>query len=354
MTAKIRFVYVHEGAPMRYRVLHQAEQARLHGYQTEIVALENRAHLYRLQGCDLLYLHRVPLTSRSLPLVLMARLRGIPLVFDSDDLVWDENERSYNFLDKHYTPAQVDDILLTNRRLRAMMRWVDAHVLSTAYLRDQAQRSFQKPVFVNWNALSDEQIALGEAAYRQRRRDPSAVVIGYFCGTPHVHDEDFASITPALEAVLRQHNQVRLRLYGELGLAESLSTAFADRIERYPAVAWEQLSQHMAQIDIALAPLIDNPQRRSKSAVKYLEAALVRVATVASDLEPYNAVIENGKTGCLASDPASWQQALDRLIQSSALRERIAQAAYDQLQQQHTNRVRAAQFGQILAQLLRR
>lgn len=354
MRAKIRFVYVHEGAPMRYRVLHQAEQARLQGFETEIVALENRAQLYRLENCDLLYLYRVPLTSRSLPLVFLARWRRIPVVFDSDDLVWDEQERHYNFLDEHYSPAQVKDILLTNRRLRAMMRWSDAHVLSTGYLRDQAQSYFQKPGFVNWNALSDEQIALGESAYRQRQTDPSSVVIGYFCGTPHVHDEDFASIAPALAALLGQHKQVRLRLYGQLGIPDSLLTTFADRIERYQAVAWEELSGHMAKIDIALAPLIDNPQRRSKSAVKYLEAALVRVATAASDLEPYNAVIENGKTGLLASDQKSWLDALHQLVQSPALREQIGTAAYHQLQEQHTNRVRAAQFGEILHGFLHR
>jgi rhamnosyltransferase len=49
-------------------------------------------------------------------------------------------------------------------------------------------------------------------------------------------------------------------------------------------------------VDINIAPLVDNPQRRSKSAIKYLEAAAVGVPTVAARLEPYCDTITEGVT----------------------------------------------------------
>lgn len=351
---RILFVYSHFGAAARYRALHQAEQARNMGWHTEAIEVDNLQRLYDFHSYDLVILHRVPLTSRTLPLMLLARWQGIPVLFDSDDLVWDEREREYNFLDKHYSAEVIEQILLTVRRLRAAMQRADAFIFSTPVLAEQAQRDFAKPAFVNRNALSAEQIALAEAAYAQRRPKTQQVVIGYLCGTPRIHDEDFASIAPALMRVMQQCPQAVLRLYGEVALPSELSEAFADRIERYSAVAWDQLASHLVALDINIAPLIDNPQRRAKSAVKYLEAALLRVPTLASDLPPYNDVMTHQVTGLLANDPTEWEQALLALVQDAELRDRLGQAAYAHALAEHTTAVRAPHFAALIEQILTR
>lgn len=43
---------------------------------------------------------------------------------------------------------------------------------------------------------------------------------------------------------------------------------YTAQIERVPFVDWRELPGLIAQVDINIAPLMDNPQRRSKSAVK--------------------------------------------------------------------------------------
>lgn len=348
---RILFVYSHFGAAARYRALHQAEQARYLGWHAEAIVVDDLQRLYDFSSYNLIVLHRVPLTSRTWPLLILARWRRIPVVFDSDDLVWDEREREYNFLDDHYPAVVVEQILLTVRRLQAAMRRVDAFIFSTPVLAEQAQHDFAKPAFVNRNALSAEQIALAEAAYVQRCPKTEQVVIGYLCGTPHVHDEDFASIAPALLRVMQQCPQVVLRLYGEVALPSELSEAFADRIERRSAVAWDQLASHLAELDINIAPLIDNPQRRAKSAVKYLEAALLRVPTVASDLPPYNDVMIDQVTGLLAGDIVAWEQALMALVKDAELRNRLGQAAYSHALAEHSTTVRAPHFAALIDQI---
>ncbi|MBC8078197.1 MAG: hypothetical protein H7Y32_19115, partial [Chloroflexales bacterium] len=270
---RLRFVYQNQGAATHYRVHHQIEQAKLAGFDPVAAPLDARRQLYSLAGADLLYLYRLPLTSRTVPLLLAARLARIPVVFDSDDLVWDEDERRYNNLDAHYDAATIVAIVKTARRLALLMRRVDAFVFATPYLARLAEQRFHQPAYVNANAVSAAMIAAAEEACARRvRPDDGPVTIGYFCGTPRAHDEDFALVAPVLRVLLDQQPHLRLRCYGDLRIPNALAVLGPARIERRSAVRWEELLAHVAEVDITIAPLIDNPQRRAKSAVKVLEA----------------------------------------------------------------------------------
>jgi hypothetical protein len=263
--ARIRFVYDDIGAPARYRVDHQIEQARLAGFDVQDAPLEGPGNPYQL-ACDLLYLYRLPLTPRTWPLVTAAQRMHIPIVFDTDDLIWDSAERQYSFLDDHYSPRVVARILRTIRRTQAMMRRADALVFSTPYLARMAAQSFRQPIYVNANALSKAMVAAAEEAYRRRqaRAASTSVIIGYFSGTPHVHEEDLASIGLALSDLLDRDASVTLRIYGGVELRGALAERrYAARIEQRSLVGWTDLPQHVSEVDINIAPLIDHPERRA-------------------------------------------------------------------------------------------
>ena len=351
---RVRFVFADIGAPTRYRVWHQIEQARLSGMAVRVAPLDDAQNLYDLSSCDLLYLHRLALAPPTLALCAAARLRHVPIVFDSDDLVWDLQARSYNYLDDHYCPDIVARLVWTIRRTHALMRLADAFVFSTPYLARIAAQSFRQPAYVNPNALSSVMVCAAEAAYAERERYPldERVVIGYFCGQSRIHDEDLASIAPALCTMLDQHPNVRLRIYGEVRLMGKLACQhYTARIEPRPAVEWHQLPRQIAQVDINIAPLVDNPQRRAKSPVKYLEAALVGVPTVASRLDPYQNDIAHGTTGLLAATNEEWVDCLTRLKEAPELRRRMGEAARDHVLAQHTTAVRAPNFAAIMSQV---
>lgn len=353
---RLRFVYSDLGAATRYRVQHQMEQAALAGLAVQDAPLDDLDRLYDLAACDLLYIYRLPLTSYTWPLCAAARRLRIPIVFDSDDLVWDPQERAYNYLDDHYSPEVVALLVKATGRFRALMRRADAFVFSTPYLARLAARSFRQPAYVSPNTLSREMLARAEAARALRWQRPPApsVVIGYFCGTPRAHEEDVASIAPALCAVLDGYPHTCLRVYGELRLPGALAApAYAARVDRRPAVDWCELPQQLAQVDINIAPLVDNPQRRAKSAVKYLEAALLGVPTVAQRLDPYQHEIIEGVTGLLAATTGEWRDGLARLIESADLRRRIGEAAREQVLAHHTTAGHAAHFAAIIAQVIR-
>ncbi len=350
---RLRFVYVEMGASTRYRVQHHLEQAQIAGFVADAMPLDDSRRLYDLAQTDLIYVHRLPLAALTLPLVIAARLRRIPLVFDADDLVWDEREREYSFLDRHHDPHTVDQLLKQARHNRMLMRLSDALVCSTPYLARLAA-DLRRPTFVSPNVLSREQLVHSQAAYDTRccAPPPESPVIGYFCGYAHVHDEDVATIGPALAAALETCPAARLRIYGEVTLPPHLDAPpFAGRIERRPVVNWRELPQHIAGIDVNIAPLVDNPQRRGKSAIKYLEAAAVGVPTVAARMEPYRDAVVDGASGFLATTHEEWVAALTRLLADSELRRRMGKVARAHVLAEHTTECQAARFAGIIARI---
>lgn len=79
-------------------------------------------------------------------------------------------------------------------------------------------------------------------------------------------------------------------------------------------------------IDIAIAPLKDIHFNRCKSNIKYLEASMLGIPTVASDVIPYQC-IEHGKTGYLASTSGQFKKYLQWLIENEEKRIEMGKAA---------------------------
>ena len=68
---------------------------------------------------------------------------------------------------------------------------------------------------------------------------------------------------------------------------------------------WRNLPSIQVRFDINLAPLeINNPFGQSKSEIKYVEAALLRVPTIASPSDSYSAAIRHAENGYLANNGA--------------------------------------------------
>jgi glycosyltransferase involved in cell wall biosynthesis len=72
------------------------------------------------------------------------------------------------------------------------------------------------------------------------------------------------------------------------------------QIEWREFVPLDQLPNEIAQFDVNLAPLeVGNPFCEAKSELKYFEAALAGVPTIASPTGPYRRAIRHGETGFL-------------------------------------------------------
>ncbi|MDW8215135.1 MAG: glycosyltransferase [Roseiflexaceae bacterium] len=345
---RVLFASGMDGAPLRYRVTHQAEQIALTGGSWMLVRDTDSRLVRHGQECDILYLYKAGLTPQVGQAIAEARARALPVVYDTDDLNWDERLVDYCDLERYYSQAEVARFRRIFHEAERLMKTVDCFVASTDYLAAALTAHFGIPAYVNANALSQQTLALAEPIYRQRSATSqhAAVTLGYFSGWPKAHESDLAVALPAVRRVLDEVRGSRLRIVGHFD-RNALPADLRDRVEMAPFVPYERLFAEIARVDINLAPLVDNPHRRAKSAVKFLEAALVGVPTVASDLEPYR-LIAHGRTGMLAADEEGWYASIMALATDPARRRAIGDAARRYVLDHETTVVRAPAFVRLL------
>src|SRR5262249_33692435 len=92
---------------------------------------------------------------------------------------------------------------------------------------------------------------------------------------------------------------------------------FADRVTCVPYQDWRVYPWALARCRVALAPVaMVNDFTSGKSALKFFEAGIFGVATVATPTEPFLDAIRDGENGYLADDETAWVEkirlALDR------------------------------------------
>ena len=112
---------------------------------------------------------------------------------------------------------------------------------------------------------------------------------------------------------------------------------YADRIERVPFVPREELFGNIASLDINLAPLeIGNPFCESKSELKFFEAGIVKVPTVAAATETFRDAITDGTDGFVAATSAGWEEKIGKLIKDKGLRDNMGEKAYHTALERYT------------------
>ncbi len=318
------------GAPLRYRGFLPAEALAGLGIHVDVVMYRD-ARIPELAALvDAVVLYRVPATDQVLDVIAAIRERpdAVPILFDIDDLIVDPGLATE--LDPILSAVPGMDLGLYwqgVRRYRTTLEACDGYIGSTRYLCERVAELTGLPTYRFANGVGRELARVSDAQLR-RPRTPGPVRIGYFSGT-NTHNEDWAYIEPAVARLLQHRPDVTLWIGGLLETSDVL-TPFADRITRLPFTQWFELPALLRDLDVNLAPL--EPGRtfnEAKSAIKFLEAALVGTPTVASPSEPFRAAITDGVTGRLASSPDDWLDSLTGLIDDPALRTRLGQAALD-------------------------
>jgi glycosyltransferase involved in cell wall biosynthesis len=351
----VLFVSGLAGDTRRYRCLHHQEQLALHNIASTLRTADDLAVYADITMHDLLILHRVPASAQIVDLIELAHLRGLPVVFETDDLIFEpELYGSIAFLDT-LTPEAANRFRADLHDQARSFALSDYVLTTTSYLAEAAARH-GKTVFIQRNACSAEMLERAQAAYRRRNNESGQsprgdeVVVGYFSGTGS-HNRDFRLATPALLELLRRYPHLWLHVSGHLELDDRF-LAFSERIRRAPYVDWRELPNLIAQVDINLAPLeLDNPFCQAKSEIKYSEAALVGVPTVASPTEAFRYAITNGENGYLAEGDAAWLEALVRLVEEPAERQRIGEAARRRVYSDYSPLARSQQLVAILHQI---
>jgi glycosyltransferase involved in cell wall biosynthesis/SAM-dependent methyltransferase len=327
-----KFCLILSGCPgdtFRYRCEHQAEQLESYGFTTDVAYFDRVDCDAVLNSYQCFLLHRVPHRMTVERFIKKAEELGKPVIFDIDDLVFDEDRLGYIRALEGRSPQEVQlyrDNVKQHHRTLSLCRFA---VAATEPLRAAVQRTFPHiRCFINPNGLNDIQLRQAEQALQITKpgADEQIVRIAYLSGTP-THNRDFKECARALERVLETYSSARLMLVGHLDSGEEFAR-FGERIEFHRPVPWQDLPRLIRRVDINLAPLeLDSPFTECKSSLKYFEAAILDVPTVASDLEPYRKSIAHGENGYLCRTEEEWFRCISCLIEDPSLREKMGSMA---------------------------
>jgi glycosyltransferase involved in cell wall biosynthesis len=339
-----------KGDTRRYRTFHLYEQARLLGIDSQLSHTTDRELHKKIERSSVVFLHRAIYDHQITWLEREIHRKNGFLIQDIDDLLFEPEAykyiNSFDFSDPIRASLYQEEMHLYRRSLLLC----DAVTSSTEYLADRA-RLLGKNVRIHRNAFSLEMLALSVKAYQKRQPADNRIVMGYASGTA-THDQDLALIKPALISTLRRFPTVELWLVGPVNAGPDWG-GVEHRIRRIDLVPWRDLPGIISRFDVNLAPLrIDNPFSQSKSEIKYMEAALVRVPTVASPTDAFKIAIKSTATGILASNIAEWENALEKLITQPALRHHVGETAFEDVYQRYHPAFRAKELAQILVDLL--
>ncbi len=106
------------------------------------------------------------------------------------------------------------------------------------------------------------------------------------------------------------------------------AAAGADRFDGLDFIDWSEASEiaSVQAMDIGIMPLPDEPWARGKSGYKLVQYMGCGLPVIASPVGVNAAIVEDGRTGLLATDVDRWRSALIRLIDDPALRAAMGQA----------------------------
>lgn len=144
------------------------------------------------------------------------------------------------------------------------------------------------------------------------------------------HFPDFYPIKNAFSDAAHRMPQIKWVVFGTLfpWVYEKIPSV---RVEFYKWVSHELFHMKLGTLcaDINIAPLANTRFNRCKSAIKWYEAAALKIPTLASNCGPYKEEIVDGETGLLFSSAQEFVDKLEHLVKDADYRKRIGQNAYD-------------------------
>lgn len=306
----ILFITGGVGDSARYRTEHIAEELQLQGLRTSTTVQDNPFLSTYADKFSVFVFHRVLYTPSVAKLMERIKEQKKEIIFETDDLVYDPEFLKHmdyytkmNALERKLYEHGVGGEILADP-------YVQVCTTSTDYLARKLSEK-GKRVFVIKNKLSKQDVVWANEVLKEK--NSKIIKIAYFSGTPS-HNKDFATVVPVLERLLAKYPQVRLVLAGPLDVNDTLNQ-FTAQIERVAFAPRQQHFENIAQVDINLAPLeIGNPFCESKSELKWFEAGIVGVPTVAAATEPFRLAITDGVDGFVAATAAEWEEKLEKLI----------------------------------------
>lgn len=293
----------------RYRCFNPASDLTEIGHLADVVSFAHFS-LSMVDNYDIFVFHKPPNSNILEATLDLIKKRGKKAIADYDDLIFNEKNAlsSSLFLTGRASEKIVIDIFRKNHKALMMF---DHVTVSTAPLAEQAILSNKKAkVSVIHNGLNRNWIQLANKKFNAPRAEG---LISYFCGTKS-HDHDFKIVEDTLADILHQNSKLTLRVVGPLQFE---TEKFPKRqLMLVKAVPYEELPKYIMQSYINIAPLESNTFNDCKSGLKFFEAGIFGVPSIASPIPDIARFKPSGIE--LPETAKAWRGSFDRLLSMSS------------------------------------
>ena len=315
----------------RYRIHHKMQELEAFGIScSEIQAQHLNADIIKFYRGFVIY--RTPWTEHMDNFVKLAKANNKVVFYDIDDLVFDLKYTSTIKELDNFTKEQREEYDDGVRRYEKMLEACDYGISTTKVIVDEMKKHV-KDACIDKNVASLQMQKFSNLALKEVKKDDNKIIIGYASGSI-THNADFDLIAPALMKILDNYENVYLKLIGVLKVPDELKK-YGNRILTSPFVDYTKLPYILRSLDINLAPLEDTFFNTAKSSIKWMEAGLVKIPTVASDVGNFHDSITDGVDGILCKDD-EWYSKLEKLVLDKEYRKKIGDNAYKTVYNSYT------------------
>jgi glycosyltransferase involved in cell wall biosynthesis len=258
---------------------------------------------------DVLVLHR---SSNPVDHEMVKKIKkqGTRVIFDYDDALFE---------------LKLLGRMASYSHLRKILSMSDAVTAGSHYLSEFASKLNKNVILVP----SAVDLALFNPSVRHASRG-AGVTIGWLGAGTRYQVPYLKILKDPLATVARTYD-FKLKIVS--GLSQAVRAEFTDQpfavdfgLDHWVPI--DQIPELIADFDIGVMPLTDDPWSRGKCAMKLLEYMAMKLATVSSAVGENRYVIDHGCNGFLASSPREWTDDIERLIADPDLREELGENGY--------------------------
>jgi GT2 family glycosyltransferase len=327
------------GGSRLYRCANQSEEVGQYGLKCAILSQDNPILVRVVSKFDTFIFQRVIFNDHIEKLMNEIKKQNKKIIFETDDLVFDPSYIPY--FDYYNFMGSEEKSWYDNGIGREVLEdaYVKQCIVSTDFLKQAMKQKYpDKEVLVSYNKLNRNQVKNANDVFVRKmslQKNDGKIRIGYFSGS-RSHNKDFEAVEPVLLKILQGNKNAVLRVVGHLDLSKDFASV-KSQIEILEFVSLKKLQELIATVDINIAPLeIKNPFCQAKSALKYFEAGILGVPTIATATPDFVRCIKDGVNGFVVHNTKEWEERLKQLIEDAALRESIRLAAREDVLLNHT------------------
>ena len=232
------------------------------------------------------------------------------LIVDLDDDMFSVHPHNYAY--RYHYPGSPK-----NEALKYLIQNADALTVSTQPLKHK-MKQYNDMIEVLPNTID-------ESIWGENKKHKGKLRIGWILSANH--EQDIPVVIDAIKEILKKYEII----FYHIGWDSPHFDALPQESHKFIAgtSGYKEYPEFLASLglDISIAPIIDDEFNKSKSNIKWMEAAMLEIPTVASNVYPYEHSIKDGETGFLAGNTKQWVNALSKLIESEELRRKIGKQA---------------------------